>query len=425
MQLDELLKRLGLPPETAGADWAAEWDADEAALEGAPDVLDPGYVRDAAERLAVSRELEDVLLDVLPGLRENPAVRRLAHHLVHRMRSLQRDPGRLAAEAGQWPQLTSEGCGVRGAELLPVFVWFGGVSWIEDFYRRHGIPTDVLRATMRDIDIWVDHHLERTGRRGLVQNRWLANHFSGNLFRLGRLQFQFGTFRYPYHAWRGSRHGAVVLLADSGLRFSRDGLEARWEADGTELPLAAEYQETDDAVCGLPVHPRGFAMPENVRLDRSAWRPVLTVGDPVLNLHIPAGEPMTFDACGESLAQAIPFFQRHFPEYAWHAFACGSWLLDPQFDGRLRETSNIVRFLREFYLFPLPGATGDSHFERVFGTREVDPRTAPRDTSLRRVLLEFVEAGGRWRAGGGVIFPEDLAWGRRVYRRMFEHGLPV
>ncbi|MCD6291636.1 MAG: DUF5596 domain-containing protein [Anaerolineae bacterium] len=420
VDLHTVLHRLGLGQEPLPP-WAADWATEDAkAARAEPSILDVTFVDRAARRIGLSNGLRRALLDAAPRLAADKAISALAAHLARRMRAAQSEYERLRDEAVHWPLLTAEGTGVQGVELLSVFLWLGGVEWIDRFYREHGIPDDVLWATMSDVDIWVADYRERHGRWGLSNNWWLAYHFSGNLFRLGRLQFQFGRCHAPYHGWRLGARGAVVLFADEGLRFSEDGLAAGW-ADATRLPVVSHYEETPAIVRGLPIHPRGHALSTPIELDRRRWRKVLQPGDPILAVHIPAGEPMAFDACGESFRSAPTFFARHFPEHTWRAFTCGSWLLDPQFEGRLRDTSNIVRFLREFYLFPWPGATGESHFARVFGTRHVDPKTAPRDTSLRRVLLEFVEAGGKWREGGGVIFPEDGdRWGQHIYRQLFD-----
>jgi hypothetical protein len=91
----------------------------------------------------------------------------------------------------------------------------------------------------------------------------------------------------------------------------------------------------------------------------------------------------------------------------------------------LPTTSNIVRFQREFYLAPLPNADDSQLFERVFGERPKDLSGLPRDTSLRRSVLDYVDAGGRFHGAGAVIFPEDLAWGQSVYRRGIRSLIPA
>ncbi len=400
---------LGLGPEASL--WAEGWEASQACYpRPVPPYLTPAGLAAACDGAGVSAELREVLAGALPEVTRDERLCRLSWHLYRRLFV---SPGMLHENLTQWPMLPP---GVMPhADLFHVYAYLGGTEDLAARCARRGIPREVVTGTLADLELWVRDYRSRTGRWGLSNLRWLSNHFSGNLFQLGRLQFQFGTFRYPYHGWRERATGRVRLLADSTVRFSPDGLGASTAA---ALPLGAPYRVTGDAVEGLPVDPRGYALARPERLPAAEWVRVLEPGDPVLNIHIPAGSPMDVGRCGESFRRAEAFYPAHFPEYRYRAYVCGSWLLDPQFERALKPDSNIARFLQEVYLFPLPGAGDQQTFERVFGTARVDPATAPRDTSLRRAILEHVERGGVWRAGGCVLFREEVPrWGCQPYRR--------
>ena len=61
-------------------------------------------------------------------------------------------------------------------------------------YEEKNIPEDIFYSTMSDISIWINDHKQRTGEDGLFEFHWLVHHLGLNLFRLGRLQFQFSRF---------------------------------------------------------------------------------------------------------------------------------------------------------------------------------------------------------------------------------------
>lgn len=67
-------------------------------------------------------------------------------------------------------------------------------------------------------------------------------------------------------------------------------------------------------------------------------------GDSEISLHIPDAGPLSPDAVTASLDEGRAFFPRHFPGERYTAFACGSWLLDPQLREYLPADSNIIRF---------------------------------------------------------------------------------
>ena len=397
---------------SAAAPWAEGWEDSQATYPGKPlEIFDADRLRRSCDLVGLAGAPREALLEHVSVFAADDRLCRLAWHLFRR---LVESPGMLEAGVRSWPMLPAET--VPGADLFYAYLFLACTERIKAWYDRRGIPPEIFRETMGDLERWMRTHRDKTGHWGFSEHKWLVQHFSGNLFQLGRLQFQFGVFRHPYHAWRHRHTGAVILLAGAELRFDRSGLVASTDPG---LPLGAAYIEDDAAVSGLPIDPRGGACAEAIRLSRSAWDKRLSPGDAVLNIHIPAGSPMAIDLCGESFRRALEFFPRHFPDFASRAFVCGSWLLDPHFENYLKPESNIVRFLREVYLFPLPGAGAGAPWSRVFGAPVVDLATAPRDTSLRRAILDHMQAGGEWRSGGCLLFPEDVEhWGRQIYRRV-------
>lgn len=55
-----------------------------------------------------------------------------------------------------------------------------------DFYKSKIISDDVFYDTIKDAAVWC----ENNQNNGLKNYRWLHNHASGKLFKIGRLQFQ-------------------------------------------------------------------------------------------------------------------------------------------------------------------------------------------------------------------------------------------
>ncbi|GAA2364451.1 hypothetical protein Cme02nite_33050 [Catellatospora methionotrophica] len=124
-------------------------------------------------------------------------------------------------------------------------------------------------------------------------------------------------------------------------------------------------------------------------------------GDTAISLHIPESGPLTPEAIDASLDEARAFFPRHFPDEAYTAFSCGSWLLDPQLREYLPEDSNIIRFQRRFELEPYEepqGIDADVEVLRfVFRSLTTPLDRLPRDTVLRRAAIDHLAAGRHWR----------------------------
>jgi hypothetical protein len=401
-------------PEGAGA-LEAEWSASHAAVPDGPlDFLEEGFVRRACDEAGLPEEVVEQAVATAAQARASDALCALAwhgHYCVYRAPVSPR--GAIAA----WPSLAE----VLGGKdnLFYLLVLLSGMPELQRRYAEHNVPACVARDTLFDIERWMRVHRAKHGAWGLAPDRlnWLRNHMRGELYQLGRLQFQFGAFAPGFQVFRHRSTGGVVALADAGLHFRADGqIDGAGGVVDPDGGWFSHLEEGDTEVRGFPILPEGVARHEELPLPRAAWDRVLAAGDPVLHLHIPAGSPMDFAACGESLQQALAFFPQHFPEKPFVAFACSSWLLDAQLEQMLPAQSNLVRFLQEMYLLPSRSGGGGT-LERVFGASTIDPRTAPRDTTLRRAIADHLLAGGHLRGARCFLFPRDLDWGRQVYRR--------
>ena len=413
MELTDVLVATGL--EAYREVLAERWEETQATLPSTlPFFLDAAFVEAACRDAYLPAEATAGALRAACRVAGDAQLQALAWH-CHRC--LYHAPGYPGTLVHRWPHLDAAlGEDAGGFYLL---VLLSNMAALRALYAEHAIPTDVARATLEDIQRWYAFHdTAPSGMRGLLPRRlgWLRNHLTGGIYHLVRLQFQPGRFQGSARFYRHRQSGRVLALSEDGIRYRSDG--QRDGAGGVHDDAGAwtaRLEVGDGDVSGVPLSPFGRALPETVRLSLEEWRQELAPGDPVLHLHIPAGSPMDYAQCGESLCEALRFFPRHFPERRFVAFTCSSWLLDPQFEALLPPSSNIVRFLQEMYL--LPGRSGNGGvLERVFGDSGIDLRQAPRDTTLRRVVLNHLLAGGHFRGGGSVLFPVDLDWGAQVYR---------
>ena len=127
------------------------------------------------------------------------------------------------------------------------------------------------------------------------------------------------------------------------------------------------------------------------------WRendvPGLERGETVLAMHIPAEAPLDIGECARSIAAAFPFFDQYFPEFpSAKAIVCSSWMLGDWVPEAAGVGGSLDRFQRIFHVLPGGSSPGSACYF-IFGHREIDPATAPRDTRLRRNLLTLLAAG--------------------------------
>ena len=70
----------------------------------------------------------------------------------------------------------------------------------------------------------------------------------------------------------------------------------------------------------------------------------IKVNDPVLEVHIPSGEPLLYDECLKSFEQAKSFFKKYYPKYPTEWCLCHSWLLDETLLQIIGSNSNVAKF---------------------------------------------------------------------------------
>jgi hypothetical protein len=301
-------------------------------------------------------------------------------------------------DTGSWPNPAVMG------DLSVLFYLVVIISEVPALALRHsskGIPSQFTTAALKDIDIWIRDYKDKHSTWGWSQTPWMMNHFKEKLYRVGRLQFQPTTFIGDITVYRSLDSGALCVFSLPDIAFRADG-----EVDGTNDIFDTEgvwksvLKITEDSITGNPILPDGTIIREPHKISADRWVPVLSKGDPIINIHIPADGKMSNDLCVESFNMAKDFFPGYLPHIPFKAFACCSWLLDPQLGRLLPATSNIAMFQREFYLYPIQGHDRGT-FERVFGSKPADLTLAPRDTLLQRVILDHVLAGNHMSFGAG------------------------
>jgi hypothetical protein len=76
------------------------------------------------------------------------------------------------------------------------FVYTLAIEDMEKLYKEKNIPRDILIDTINDLAVWINHNHEWNNEWGFSQYGWIIHHIRGNLFKLGRLQFELAKVKY-------------------------------------------------------------------------------------------------------------------------------------------------------------------------------------------------------------------------------------
>ncbi|MET9835145.1 acyltransferase domain-containing protein [Streptomyces sp. NPDC006385] len=222
---------------------------------------------------------------------------------------------------------------------FPVYVFVAALPYTRAYHRERGIPADVSRRTLADLGRNMAVHRRRHGRVGVQAPWWLVHHFRGELYQLGRLQFE--------RARLGERSRAALAAA---------GLDM-----GPGAPC-------------LNLHIPDFHGPLSpAAVDRS-----LALAREFFPLHFP-GERYGTVTCHSWLLD--PQLAQYLPE--------DSNIV--RFQARFR----VARKDGE------PADTEPVQF--VFGDPELPVESLPRRTAVERAVGDHLRAGGHWYIGHGWL----------------------
>jgi len=233
------------------------------------------------------------------------------------------------------PRLPEEG-GVA-ARFFYVLVFLAVLPHTQAFHRERGIPRDISRRTLADLGRNIAAYRGRNGVGGVIAPVWLKRHFRGEIYQLGRLQFQ--------RARLGRRTGAAIAQAGMPLGPGSPSLEVH--IPGLFGPITPEACDRSVALARefFPAH-----FPQETY--RVAVIHSWTL-DPQLRDYLPADSNL------------VRFQDRFRPGYR---------RIEP-------DDLDAIRFV-----FSRPD-------------RPLDEQ--PRDTTLQRAIADHLRAGGHWYGGNG------------------------
>ncbi|MDN0194882.1 acyltransferase domain-containing protein [Streptomyces sp. S.PNR 29] len=290
-------------------------------------------------------ELPEILLDLAvphEDINDMVALRRTLVSDAGTMRLLKecveellRDIGEIGREVRLDERLTEAPAAL--GPYFPAYVFVAALPHTRAYHRERGIPADVTRRTLADLGRNIAAHRRRTGGAGMKTPRWLTLHFRGELYQLGRLQFQ--------RARLGQRTGQGIAAA---------GLDV---APGTPC-LNLHIPD-----CSGPLSPAAC--------DRS-----LTLAREFFVRHFPE-ERQRVATCHSWLLDRQ--LRRYLPEH--------SNIL--RFQERFRTAHEDTE----------PADTEPIRF--VFGDPDLPVESLPRRTSVERAVGDHLRAGGHWYIGHG------------------------
>lgn len=129
----------------------------------------------------------------------------------------------------------------------------------------------------------------------------------------------------------------------------------------------------------------------------------LNNGQLKLKCHIPSLGPLTKESCMDSYRKAYGFYKDYFKDGILR-ITLGTWLLYPPYKDVFAPDSNTAALRKDYHIFRVRENKNFKDGWRVFGKDITEFNTLPGGTSLQRKMAQYIENGGTFGEGDGVLF---------------------
>jgi hypothetical protein len=316
----------------------------------------------------------------------------------------------LHSEVMKWPSFDT--FFPEKSNLFLLLIALSAVPRIQRIHRALKVSPEITGDTCGDIASRVGISKEyKNGEIGVSLRclNWLRLHVKGELFQFGRLQFHPVILNEPICVYRRLSGGEVLILLEPGQRFRPDGF---YDGAGGKLRPDAWFSEWTEkngrlTANRIACNGRAESLPTTIKLDE--WRLCVDSSSAVMNTHIPRGRRITMEDWRDSIRRGFDFFRNVRPASAQPlACACKSWMFDPKLQELIPENSGLVSLQKRMNIFPLCSQETRCGFYFIFGDDNIDIEKAPRDTSLRRAVIDCVIKGGSLSGGGMLLFEDQI-----------------
>ena len=413
MKLEDVLAALGEEEHLEAV--SPHWDESQVALpEKLPDFLEPAQIVENMKGGLLADYMKEQILAAAKHIADDPNLLRLAWHCYR----LQYHHTDYKGGFANWPSLEKS----LGRELHGIFyllVGMGMVPIVRAVHAEKNVDEQITRDTLSDVRTFNWRHRKACGGRlGIVQRGlpWFTLHTSGELYRVGRMQYYIHEFPGLVEVYRNRKTNEVLALAPDGIKLTPDGYYPFGDNEQDTWTTELTVDTQANTVTGYPVSPHGVALRKRITLDLGIWRHKFGKGTGMLSMHIPAGGTMSLSQCVDSMRKAFEFFPKIFPDRPFVGIDCNSWIFGTQLEDILEPDSNLVEYLREGYLFPVKTNPNSGHFF-IFYRNDGDLEKYPRENDFQQRIYDWLAAGRPWRNSGWFVLKEDAEhFGRQYYR---------
>ena len=358
-------------------------------------LTNPDYYEEMGKKYGIENDMLDTYKRIAKEVAEDEPLSRFLALIAASMRD--RAHIRSDIKSIRLPK-SADGSHVDKYMMLPALSMYETLDHTYNLIKDCNFPEELFNYTMNysvGVGMVKGYMRRNDGKLGTINWSWFQRAVDAKLYRTSLLTLELDRGFTPSATVFQNAEGEVVTAAHSEI-FHRDGyVLGTPNYEDEKGSFEATLTETDDAWIAYLYGENGLVKNETVVLKKSEWKKIIEPGDPMVDVHIPAGKTLKPELVDASFQEIRDFYAKYFPEKEYKGFIISSWLLSPTVHELLGQKGNIVNFGNRFIKLTRKDK-GTSIFSFVFVQRDVnnvDLESLPENTSLERALKKHYLEG--------------------------------
>lgn len=278
------------------------------------------------------------------------------------------------------------------SNMLPLLVHLPSIETTYENYRKRGLDHE---KALKCLSIYAIYLREEQNYRSKIIGispviaSWFTRFTKCAIVYFGDYGFNFQPFKtpddFPY-ILKDIKSGKYVCIFPQGYEVHKSGVPLGSKgAEDREEAFYTNFYETNDFYMGHIANPRHIDKKPQT-FSKNEWELVLKAGDDVISAHIFWDSDFDPEKIDTALKNGVKNTVKAYPEYDFKGLYCQSWLMSPEINDALGDSSKLSKFSSRFTRFPcISAGTAVNHY--VFPNNLGDKtENFDEKTSLQRAI---------------------------------------
>lgn len=282
--------------------------------------------------------------------------------------------------------------------MMKACIYLAAAENLREWVAKYNLSENIFLNYYDRYRYFVDLNMVSHNTYGFCRSAYfLYGYAKPTILGIGRLNFEIKRY-FDYCEVYENKEGKRFFAALPTRKYGPDG---HISEDG-EVPY---YSINSDELTAHTFDNMGLLSKEPEKINLNEYKKILSPGDLVATIHIPAKGKLDIDYVKKSIRDADLIINKHLTSIK--AFVSRTWFIDPGLRDVIKEGSNMRAFADLFDVICTEDNQNKSIFDHIFLTKKTDLKNlVPRNDFQRKMLARAING-------------EKIYWGYGLLKKEF------